>query len=533
MLVVETIAKIRRAFFVEGKSIKQICRDLRLSRNTVRKVVRSGDTEFRYDRSVQPRPKIDPWRDQLDSLLEDNVGKPKRERLTLVRVYEELRNLGYDGSYDAVRRYAANWSREVQEASVGAYVPLSFDPGEAYQFDWSHEVVLIDGVTTTVKVAHLRLSHSRMPFVRVYPRETQEMVFDAHDKAFAFFGGACARGIYDNMKTAVDTIFVGKDRAYNRRFQQMCGHYLVDPVACTPASGWEKGQVENQVGVIRRRFFVPRPKFKSYAELNAWLEDRCVAYAKANKHPEMRDRTIWEVFEEERPSLVPYIGPFDGFHAVPACVSKTCLIRFDNNRYSVDARAVGRPVEIRAYADRLECWQDGKIVGQHARAFGRGKTIYDPLHYLPVLARKPGALRNGAPFKEWELPLAIRRVRKKLERLPGGDRQMVDILGAILTDGLEAVEAACAQALSHNVHSAGVVLNILARHREPPPPLTIATPDALKLNCEPQANCDRYDSLRRPQNGTDTGARRHGPIEALRHENGLRRDHYDSRQTPT
>ena len=112
-------------------------------------------------------------------------------------------------------------------------------------------------------------------------------------------------------KTAVDTILVGKDRVYNRRFQQMCGHYLVDPVACTPASGWEKGQVENQVGVIRRRFFVPRPKFKSYAELNAWLEDRCLAYARANTHPEMRDRTIWEVFEEERASLVPYVGPFD------------------------------------------------------------------------------------------------------------------------------------------------------------------------------------------------------------------------------
>lgn len=131
-------------------------------------------------------------------------------------------------------------------------------------------------------------------------------------------------------KTAVDAIFVGKDRAYNRRFQQMCGHYLVEPVACTPASGWEKGQVENQVGVIRRRFFVPRPKFKSYAELNAWLEDRCLAYAKANKHPELRDKTVWDVFEEERPSLVPYFGPFDGFHAVPASVSKTCLVRFDS-----------------------------------------------------------------------------------------------------------------------------------------------------------------------------------------------------------
>jgi transposase len=358
MLVVETIAKIRRAHFVDGKSIKQICRELRVSRNTVRKVIRSGATEFTYDRTTQPRPKIDPWRSDLDAMLAENARRPKRERLTVIRIYEELRNRGYGGGYDAIRRYAAGWSKVAQEASASAYVPLSFDAGEAYQFDWSHEIVILDGVTVTVKVAHVRLCHSRMPFVRAYPRETQEMVFDAHDRAFAFFGGACARGIYDNMKTAVDTIFVGKDRAYNRRFQQMCGHYLVDPVACTPASGWEKGQVENQVGVLRRRFFVPRPKFKSFAELNAWLGDRCIAYAKANRHPDIPDKTIWEVFEEERSSLVPYVGPFDGFHAVPASVSKTCLVRFDKNRYSVDARAVGRPVEIRAYADRLECWQE-------------------------------------------------------------------------------------------------------------------------------------------------------------------------------
>jgi len=251
------------------------------------------------------------------------------------------------------------------------------------------------------------------------------------------------------------------------------------------------------------------------------LEDRCLAYAKANKHPELRDKTVWEVFEDERPSLVPYVGPFDGFHAVPASVSKTCLVRFDKNRYSVDARAVGRPVEIRAYADRLECWQDGQIVGRHERAFGRDKTIFDPLHYIPVLARKPGALRNGAPFKEWDLPIPIRRVQRKLERQPGGDRQMVDILSAVLTDGIDAVEAACAEALSHNVHSAGVVLNILARHREPPPPRTITTPDALRLACEPIADCNRYDSLRRQTDGTLRRDRRDGKAEALRNESGL------------
>ena len=178
-----------------------------------------------------------------------------------------------------MRRYARGWQRDRAATSVGAFIPLSFAPGEAYQFDWSHEVVLINGTTVTVKVAHVRLCHSRMLFVRAYPRETQEMVFDAHDRAFAFFKGACTRGIYDNMKTAVETIFVGRERAYNRRFLQMCSHYLVDPVACTPASGWEKGQVENQVGLVRERFFTPRLRVKSYDELNAWLLDQCVAYA--------------------------------------------------------------------------------------------------------------------------------------------------------------------------------------------------------------------------------------------------------------
>ena len=401
MLVVETVAKIRRAYFVQGKSIKAICPELRISRKVVRKVLRSEATEFRYERGEQPLPRIGPWQEALDQLLAANESKQRRERLTLFRVFETLRGLGYEGGYDAVRRYARDWQRGRAATSVGAFIPLSFAPGEAYQFDWSHEIVLVSGVTVTVKVAHMRLCHSRMMFCRAYPRETQEMVFDAHERAFAFFRGACMRGIYDNMKTAVDTIFVGKDRQYNRRFLQMCSHHLVDPVACTPASGWEKGQVENQVGLIRERFFTPRLRVKTYDELNAWLTDKCVAYAKAHPHPERPDHTVWEVFEEERPNLVPYRGRFDGFHALPASVSKTCLVRFDNNKYSVNASAVGRPVEIHAYADRIVIRQDGRAVAEHARHHGRGETIYDPWHYVPVLARKPRALRSGAPFKDW------------------------------------------------------------------------------------------------------------------------------------
>jgi hypothetical protein len=277
----------------------------------------------------------------------------------------------------------------------------------------------------------------------------------------------------------------------------MCSHYLVDPVACTPASGWEKGQVENQVGLVRERFFTPRLRVKSYDELNAWLLDQCISYARAHRHPEIRDRTIWEQFEAERPSLVGYAGRFDGFHGVPASVSKTCLVRFDNNRYSVSAHAVGRPVEIRAYAERIELRQDGRPVGEHRRNFGRDQTVFDPWHYVPVLARKPGALRNGAPFKDWVLPGGLERIRRKLAGSADGDRQMVSILTAVLSDGLPAVEAACQEALREGVHSADVVLNILSRRREPAPAATIMTPDALRLRHAPVADCTRYDSLRR------------------------------------
>ncbi len=299
------------------------------------------------------------------------------------------------------------------------------------------------------------------------------------------------------MRTAVDAVFVGRERIFNRRFLQMCSHYLVEPVAWTPASGWKKGQVENQVGVIRELFFKPRLRFTTLLEMNAWLLDQCVVYARGHPHPERRDSTVWDVFEAERPSLVPYVGKFDGFHARTASVSKACLVQFDKNKYSVMAQAVGRPVDIHAYADRIVIRQGGRIVADHVRSFGREQTIYDPWRYVPVLARKPGAMRNGAPFKDWVLPGALGQVRQKLRSLKDGDRQMVAILTAVLDDGLPAVEAACAEALHAGLCSSDVILNALSRQRPTVVMPLIQTPDALKLCHEPVADCARYDSLRR------------------------------------
>ena len=226
----ETIARIRRDHLVKGVPIKKLARDLRVSKNTIRKVVRGDATSHTYERKIQPMPKLGPWVEELERQLEANEKRPRRDRLSLLRIHEDLAALGYEGGHDAVRRYAKAWRRRRRLSSPSqAYVPLSFDPGEAYQFDWSHEYARLAGATTRVKAAHMRLCYSRMQLVQIFPREGQEMVFEAHERAFRFFGGVCRRGIYDNMKTAVNTVFTGRKRDYNRRFQEMCSHHLVEP----------------------------------------------------------------------------------------------------------------------------------------------------------------------------------------------------------------------------------------------------------------------------------------------------------------
>jgi len=323
------------------------------------------------------------------------------------------------------------------------------------------------------------------------------MVFDAHDKAFAFYGGICKRGIYDNMKTAVDAIFVGKARQYNRKFLQMCSHHLIDPVACNPASGWEKGQVENQVCNLRDVMFRPKPRVNSLAELNAWLEDQCVAYAKRTRHPEFRDKTIYEVFKAEQAVLTPCQSAFDGFSEKAVRASTTCLIRVERNRYSVSAKAAGRMVLVRTHAEQICVWLDDELVADHPQSFKREQIIYDPWHYLPVLVRKPGALRNGAPFKDWDLPPGLKEVRKSLERQTNADQQFVKILQGVLDHGLEAVEAACLEALNAGMAHSDIILNRLSRLGQAPEPVTIDIPQALALRLEPIADCARYDTLRR------------------------------------
>jgi hypothetical protein len=271
---------------------------------------------------------------------------------------------------------------------------------------------------------------------------------------------------------------------------------MVEPTACSPAAGWEKGEVEHQVQTVRGRFFQPRLRFASLEELNGWLEAECRRWAELHPHPEQKELSVAQAWEAGRPALQPMLAPFDGFHETPHAVTGTCLISFDRNRYSVMAKAARRAVQVRAYADRIVVRLDEEVVAEHARSSGRDRMILDPWHYLPVLARKPGALRNGAPFQDWDLPPALARLRRKLGRGDDADRRFVRVLSAVLTDGLDAVEEAIREALDSGTASDDVILNILARRREPPRLPTIVTSEALTLAHPPVADCARYDLLR-------------------------------------
>jgi transposase len=368
---VELLAKIRRWHFRDHVPIREIARRTSLSKNTVKSYLRRDVTVPQYVRKPMPR-KLDPFAAALSEWLEADARKPKKERRSSRRYYELLQGLGYDGDYSMVTDFARAWRHDRDKVRRDVYVPLSFAPGEAMQFDWSTETAELGGVVTRLKVAQIKLCHSRMTLRVAYLSEAHEMLFDAHWRAFQFFGGIPHRAIYDNMRTAVDAVGRGKERKVNQRFSVMAGHYLLEPEFCNRAAGWEKGRVEKAVQDGRRELFVPRPCFADLAALNVWLRQRCAELATQIRHPEIRGKTVAEVFADEQTHLLRLGEPFDGFieHSLP--VSPTCLVQFERNRYSVHASQANRVVSLRAYADHLKIVADGVVVAEHARVFGGG-----------------------------------------------------------------------------------------------------------------------------------------------------------------
>jgi transposase len=464
MIIMESRRKIRVLYRKIG-SLKGVSRETGISLPTVRKIVNCEEPlGLKYKRLSQPFPKLDSYKDALEKLLRDNrLMKPKRNGVML---FEELCKFGYKGSYSAVNRYISLWKKRTLDVSQQACIPLSFSPGEAFQFDWSSEKVILAGESTAVKVAHFTLCYSGKKFTYIYPNETQEMLFDAHVRAFNFFGGTPLRGIYDNMKTAVQKVLKGREREWNSSFERLCAHYRIEPTACTPARGNEKGRVERQVRIDREQFFTPIPQAFSLQELNDELTSHLIVYNRTHKHPTYQDKTLDEVFSLESPFLLAAPLLFDGYRQADLKVSTTCLVRFDRNSYSVHCSCAGKIIQCKSYADKLVFIYDGKEVGQHTRKFTTGITYYDWEHYLPILAYKPGALRNGSPFTQMPLPEELLFVQNHLQQYSHGVRDFAHILSYIPSQSIECVIAACKIAINSRTISKDAILNILLRKKD-------------------------------------------------------------------
>jgi transposase len=395
--------------------IREIARRTGLSRNTIKKYLRAWMVEPQFQ-SLDRSSKLDPFAEKLTGWLVTEQRKSRKERRTAKQMHADLVQLGFDGSYERVATFVREWKGERQRATHttgrGTFVPLVFQPGEAFQFDWSEDWAYVGGERIKLQVAHMKLSHSRAFLVRAYLLQTHEMLFDAHWHGFRVFEGVPGRGIYDNMKTAVDRIGVGKKRDVNARFLSMTSHYVFEPEFCNPAAGWEKGQVEKNVRDARHRLWQVMPAFPDLEALNGWLEDRCKVLWAETAHGTLPG-SIADVWEAEKAALMQLPIAFDGFVELSKRVSPTCLITFDRNRYSVPASFANRPVSLHIYPDRLvvvleaRLWRDaaeGHVICTHERIIDRshqpGRVIYDWRHYLAVVQRKPGALRNGAPFVE-------------------------------------------------------------------------------------------------------------------------------------
>jgi len=494
VITMELLGKVRRMQLRDKLSERAIAKRTGLSRNTVHKWLQTAE-EVQAPKYVRAKGfnKLGAFTDELEQSLKADALRPKKDRRTARALFAQIKASGYVGGYTRVTDYIRAWRANAGK-DIKAFVPLKFDLGEAFQFDWSEEGMVVGGIYHRMQVSHMKLCASRAFWLVAYPSQGHEMLFDAHTRSFAALGGVARRGIYDNMRTAVDKVKRGKGRTVNARFAVMCAHYLFDADFCNVASGWEKGVVEKNVQDSRRRVWIDAQsrKWSSFEELNAWLGERCRALWTEVRHPEYQQFSVAEMLEQERTELMPMPTVFDGYVERSAKVSSTCLVAVERNRYSVPCELAGQRVSTRLYPSRVEIATDETIVASHTRLANRGHISYDWQHYIALIQRKPGALRNGAPFADMPAPLL--RLRQGLMRHDGGDKIMAQVLSCVASHGLEAVLVAVELVIESGALSTEHVLNVLARLNAAPVPEWVES--SLHLNERPAANTGRYDSLR-------------------------------------
>ena len=500
MRTVDDYEVIRRAYYLEGLSIREIGRKLHHGRALIRKAIGQAEPAGYQLSEPRPAPVLAPYKEKIEALLEESDGLPRKQRYTAHKIYELVCKEGYTGSEGSIHNFVSQ--RRKERKRKDAYLPLEFDPGQDAQADWGEAVVEMAGERVKVQLFILRLNYSRVRFVMAFPFQKQEAFFAGHIAAFHFVGGIPRRITYDNLKTAVFRVLEGRNRQEQQAFKAFRSHYLFESRYCTPAQGHEKGGVENDVGYVQRNFLSPIPQVKDFAELNAYLLDCCrrdiQRRVRGQKEP------VAGLWAAEKDLLLPLSGP-----DYPACASQAVKVNpysqvvFETNRYSVPVEYVGKQLVLRAYPFRVEILSLESIVATHPRCSKREQDMLDPLHYLDLLAQRPGAFEHALPLRQWrkQWPADYERLLAELQkRWPEGRgvREFVAILKLHRQYPAEMVTEAIRQAIELGaVHLDGVQLCLRELAKTP------TAPEALDLGEHPHlasvgqqpVNLNQYDQL--------------------------------------
>lgn len=502
--------QIRRAYYLEKKSMRQIARETRYCRQTVEKAIENVPAHPYRLRQPRPAPVFGAYQARVEALLQENTRLPRKQRYTAHRIFAIIEAEGYQGSESRVRHYVTTWKQGTHRPAV--FLPLEFEPGQDAQVDWGEATVIVGGHRQSVPFFVMRLCYSHRTFAMAFPTQEQESFLWAHVQAFKHFGGVPHRISYDNLGTAVKlapapTGKRGRPRHEVQAFTAFRSHYLFESHFCTPAQGHEKGQVEHGVGYTRRNFMVPLPEAATFEELNHHFLERCLH--EDQRRVARETQTIGAAWEEERRLLLPLPpSEYECCQMTTVRLTPYSQATYDTNRYSVPVNRARRQVTVKAYPFTVDIFDGTERLCSHPRCYEREQDVFDPLHYLPLLEQRPGAFDYAKPLKRWRegWPASYHQMMRDLrEKWPDGQgvREWVRILELHQHYSTPLLEQAIEQALSYGcVHLDGVLycLRQLSETVDHPTPLKAqpldlsAHPDLAAIGNQP-VDLSRYEQL--------------------------------------
>ena len=465
MLKVEQYEYVRTAHRVYGKKIREIARETGHSRNTIRKALKAEHSGYK-PRTHQAFPVLGPYLTVIDKWLEDDKQRPKKQRHTAVRVYNRLKQeQDYTGSETAVRQYVRSAKLRIGIGARQAFVPLDPRIGVEAEVDWGNCGAIVNGKFVRLKHFCMRSKYSGKHFVRCYPCERQQALFDAHIHAFSYFGGIFPVLIYDNLTTAVQKVLRGKNRILQESYTKFQAYYNFTPRFCNPGQGHEKGGVEGLVGYSRRNYMVPVPEAEGLSELNDGLLRQCLAYG--DHRMDGREQTVNELYEEEKKHLIalPEIA-FSNILAPSGKADKYSTVIIDNNRYSVPTEYAYFQVKAILHIDSVDLFYGSKKIACHQRLYGKNKWSLQPEHYLELIQQRPQSFDSARPIRQWRKtwPNCLEHLLERFCQKQGstkGTKDFISVLMLYKDHKADDIEHAVEKALEANVSSSQAVEHIL------------------------------------------------------------------------